>query len=131
VKAWLVNAGTGSTVDLQVGLVLQNPFQTSSGESDVFFLGTMQPGESKTAYLTVDVDSKATSQTYNTDLRLDWTQSDNSLDDILPVELQVTAAELPIPLIAAALVERREALGFEKANQGACRSKNTLKWKGF
>jgi len=212
VKAWLVNSGTGSTADFQVRLVLQDPFQASSGGSDTFFLGTMQPGqvseadfyvdisksaqfgsynlklvtvsagssgqveigqipiyvsekvifevvqvepkvvhagdsgvsikvtikntgtvaadsvraqlmvgnyfsgtltdflgtmqpgESKTAYLTVDVDSKATSQTYKMDLRLDWTQSDNSLDNTLPVELQVTSAELPLPLIAVAVI---------------------------
>jgi hypothetical protein len=211
VKAWLVNSGTGSTADFQVRLVLQDPFQASSGGSDTFFLGTMQPGqvseadfyvdisksaqfgsynlklvtvsgssgqveigqipiyvsekvifevvqvepkvvhagdsgvsikvtikntgtvaadsvraqlmvgnyfsgtltdflgtmqpgESKTAYLTVDVDSKATSQVYKMDLRLDWTQSDNSLDNTLPVELQVAPAELPLPLIAVAVV---------------------------
>ena len=212
VKAWLVNSGTGSTADLQARLLLQDPFQASSGGSDAFFLGTMQPGqvseadfyvdisksakfgsynlklvtdstgssgqvevgqipiylsekvifevvqlepkvvhagdsgvsiritvkntgtvaadsvraqlmvgnyfsgtltdflgtmqpgESKTAYLTVDVDSKATSQVYKMDLRLDWTQSDNSLDNTLPVELQVTSAELPLPLIAMAVV---------------------------
>ncbi len=212
VKAWLVNSGTGSTADLQARLVLQDPFTPSSGGSDLFFLGTMQPsqvseaafyldisktakfgsynlrlvtgstgssgqveigqipiyvsekvmfevlqiepkvlhagdsgvsisitiknvgsvtadsvraqlrvgnyfsgtltdflgtmqpGESKTAYLTVDVDAKAPSQTYKMDLRLDWTQTDNSLDDTLPVELEVAPAELPIPLIAAALV---------------------------
>jgi hypothetical protein len=212
VKTWLVNSGTGSTADLQVHLVLEDPFQASSGGSDTFFLGTMQPGqvseadfyldisktahfgsyslslvsespgsngqveigqipiyvsekvifeivqvepnvihagdsgvsmritikntgtlaadsvraqlkvgnffsgtltdflgtmqpgESKTAYLTVDVDPKATSQTYKTDLRLDWTQSNNSLDDTLQVELQVAPAELPLPLIAAAIV---------------------------
>jgi hypothetical protein len=212
VKAWLVNSGTGSTADFQVRLVLQDPFQASSGGSDTFFLGTMQPGqvseadfyvdisksaqfgsynlklvtvsagssgqgeigqipiyvsekvifevvqvepkvvhagdsgvsikvtikntgtvaadsvraqlmvgnyfsgtltdflgtmqpgESKTAYLTVDVDSKATSQTYKMDLRLDWTQSDNSLDNTLPVELQVISAELPLPLIAVAVI---------------------------
>jgi hypothetical protein len=212
VKAWLVNSGTGSTADFQVRLVLQNPFQASSGGSDTFFLGTMQPGQvseadfyvdisksaqfgsynlklvtvsagsngqveigqipiylsekvifeavqvelkvlhagdsgvsiqvtiknvgsvsadsvrvqlrvgnyfsgtltdflgtmdpgqSKTAHLTVDVDSKAASQTYKMDLRLDWTQSDNSLDATLPVEIQVAPAELPMPLIAVALV---------------------------
>jgi hypothetical protein len=211
VKAWLVNSGTGSTSDLQVRLLLQDPFQESSGGSDTFFLGTMQPGqvseadfyvdisksaqfgsynlklvsipahggqleigqvpiyvsekvifqlvqvepqvvhagdsgvsikitvkntgtleadsvraqllvgnyfsgtltdflgtmqpgESKTAYLTVDVDSKATSQTYKMDFRLDWTQSDNSLDNTLQVELQVVPAELPLPLIAVAVV---------------------------
>jgi hypothetical protein len=212
VKAWLMNSGTGSTADLQVRLVLEDPFQESSGGSDTFFLGTMQPGqvneadfyvdisksaqfgsynlklvtvsagssgqeeigqipiyvsekvifevvqvepkvvhagdsgvsievtikntgtlaadsvrvqllvgnyfsgtltdflgtmqpgESKTAYLTVDVDSKATPQTYKMDLRLDWTQSDNSLDNTLPVELQVSPAELPLPLITVAAV---------------------------
>jgi hypothetical protein len=212
VKAWLVNSGTGSTADFQVRLLLQDPFQATSGGSDTFFLGTMQPGqvseadfyvdisksaqfgsynlklvtvsagssgqveigqipiyvsekvifevvqvepkvvhagdsgvsirvtikntgtvaadsvraqlmvgnffsgtltdflgtmqpgESKTAYLTVDVDSKATSQTYKMDFRLDWTQSDNSLDNTLPIELQVTPAELPLPLIAVAVV---------------------------
>ena len=212
VKAWLVNSGTGSTADLQVRLLLEDPFQESSGGSDSFFLGTMQPGqvseadfhvdisksaqfgsynlklvtasagsggqveigqipiyvsekvifevvqfepkivhagdsgisikitikntgtlsadsvraqllvgnyfsgtltdflgtmqpgESKTAYLTVDVDSKATSQVYKMDLRLDWTQSDSSLDNTLPVELQVSPAELPLPLIAVAAV---------------------------
>ena len=212
VKAWLVNSGTGSTADLQVRLLLEDPFQESSGGSDSFFLGTMQPGqvseadfyvdisksaqfgsynlklvtasagssgqveigqipiylsekvifelvdvepkvvhagdsgvsikitikntgtveadsvraqllvgnyfsgtltdflgtmqpgESKTAYLTVDVDSKATSQAYKMDFRLDWTQSDNSLDNTLTVELQVTPAELPLPLIAVGVV---------------------------
>jgi hypothetical protein len=211
VKTWLVNSGTGSTADLQVRLLMQNPFQASSGGSDIFFLGTMQPGqvseadfyvdisktaefgsynlklvtvpagggqveigqvpiyvsekvifelvqveptvlhagdsgvsikvtikntgtvaadsvraqlmvgnyfsgtltdflgtmqpgETKTAYLTVDVDSKATSQTYKMDLRLDWTQSDNSLDNTLPIELQVAPAELPLPLIAVAVI---------------------------
>ncbi len=212
VKAWLVNSGTGSTADLQARLLLQDPFQASSGGSDAFFLGTMQPGqvseadfyvdisksakfgsynlklvtdstgssgqveigqipiylsekvifevvqlepkvvhagdsgvsiritikntgtvaadsvraqlmvgnyfsgtltdflgtmqpgESKTAYLTIDVDAKATPQVYKMDLRLDWTQSDSSLDNTLPVELQVASAELPLPLIAVAVV---------------------------
>jgi len=212
VKVWLVNSGTGSTADLQVRLVLEDSFKPSSGGSDVFFLGTMQPGqiseadfyldisesaqfgsyslrlvtdsagssgqveigqvpiyvsekvmfevvqvepktlhagdsgvsikitiknvgsvtadsvrvqlrvsnyfsgtltdflgtmgpgESKTAYLTVDVDSKATSQTYKMDLHLGWIQSDNSLDETTPVEIQVAAAELPMPLIGVAVV---------------------------
>jgi hypothetical protein len=45
VRAWLVNAGTGSTANLQVNLILQEPFKASSGGSDAFFLGTMQPGQ--------------------------------------------------------------------------------------
>jgi len=211
VKAWFVNAGTGSTADLQVRLVLEEPFKPSSGGSDIFFLGTMQPGqvseadfyldvgdaaqfgsynlklvtdsgsagqveigqipiyvsekvrfevlqvepkavragdsgvsiritirnvgsvaadsvrvqlrvgnyfsgtlteflgtmrpgETKTAFLTVDVDSKAQPQVYRFDLRVDWTQSNRSLDETLPVELSVAAAELPILLVAIAAV---------------------------
>jgi len=64
------------------------------------FLGTMRPGESKTAFLTVDVDSNAAPQMYKMDLRIDWTQSNDSLDDTVPLEVQVAPAELPIPLIA-------------------------------
>lgn len=212
VKIWLVNSGAGSTSDLQVRLILEGPFSPSSGGSDAFFLGTVQPGqvseadfyvdidksaqfgsyslrlvtdstgssgqveigqipiyltekvrfeivqlepkilhagdsgigirvtiknvgsttadsvraqlrvgnyfsgtltdflgtigpdESKTAYLTVDVDAKADPQTYKMDLRVDWTQSDNSLDDTLPMELQVSSAELPLPLMAVAVI---------------------------
>lgn len=212
VKTWLVNAGTGSTTDLQVRLILQDPFRPTSGGSDVFFvgsmqpgqvseadfyldidysaqfgsysfklvtgspgstgqveigqvplyvsekagfeivrvdppsvragdsgvsiritvknagtvkadsvrvqlrvgnyfsgtltdfLGTMQPGETKTAFLTVDIDSKAQPQKYQMDVRFDWTQSDNSLDKTLTIELDVMPAELPIPLIAVGLV---------------------------
>jgi LPXTG-motif cell wall-anchored protein len=64
----------------------------------------MQPGETKTAFLTVDVDSKAQPQKYQMDVRLDWTQSDNSLDKTLSIELNVMPAEVPIPLIAVGLV---------------------------
>jgi len=212
VKTWLVNSGAGSTADLQVRLVLQDPFKPSSGGSDEFFvgtmqpgqiseadfyvdidesaefgsyslklvmdapgstgqveigqvpiyvsekarfeiiqaeptivragdsgvsiritvkntgsvtaesvriqlkvsnyfsgtltdfLGTMQPGETSTAFLTVDVDSKAQPQKYRMDVRLDWTQSNNSLDETLTLELDTGAAEIPIPLVAVGVV---------------------------
>jgi hypothetical protein len=100
VKVTIKNVGSVNADSVRVQLRLGNYF--SGALTD--FLGTIQPGESKTAYLTVDVDSKATSQTYKMDLRLDWTQSDNSLDNTLPVELQVAPAELPLPLIAVAIV---------------------------
>lgn len=212
VKTWLVNSGTGSTADLQVRLMLRDPFRTSSGGSDEFFvgtmqpgqiseadfyvdivesaefgsyslelvmdapestgqveigevpiyvsekvnfdiiqaqptmvragdsgvnmaitvknvgsvtaesvriqlrvgnyfsgtltdfLGTMQPGETKTAFLTVDVDSKAQPQKYRMDVRLDWTQLNNSLDETLTLELETKAAEIPVPLVTVAAV---------------------------
>jgi hypothetical protein len=94
------NTGTVEADSVRAQLMVGNYFSGTLTD----FLGTMQPGESKTAYLTVDVDSKAASQTYKMDLRLDWTQSDNSLDDTLPVQLQVAPAQLPMPLIAVAVV---------------------------
>jgi hypothetical protein len=36
------------------------------------------------------------------DLRIDWSQSSNSLEDTLPLELEITPAELPVTMIAAA-----------------------------
>ncbi len=100
VKVTIKNTGTVAADSVRAQLMVGNYFSGTLTD----FLGTIQPGESKTAYLTVDLDSKATAQTYKMDLRLDWTQSDNSLDETLPVEIQVAPAELPMPLIAVALV---------------------------
>jgi len=100
IKVTIKNAGTVAADSVRAQLMVGNFFSGTLTD----FLGTMQPGESKTAYLTVDVDSKATSQVYKMDLRLDWTQSDSSLDSTLPVELQVAPAELPLPLIAVAVI---------------------------
>jgi len=82
------NTGTLAADSVRAQLKVGNFFSGTLTD----FLGTMQPGESKTAYLTVDVDPKATSHTYKTDLRLDWTQSNNSVDNTLQVELQVAPA---------------------------------------
>jgi hypothetical protein len=100
IKITIKNTGTVAADSVRAQLMVGNYFSGTLTD----FLGTIQPGESKTAYLTVDVDSKATAQVYKIDLRLDWTQSDNSLDNTLPLELQVAPAELPLPLIAVALV---------------------------
>ena len=100
IKITIKNTGTIEADSVRAQLMVGNYFSGTLTD----FLGTMQPGESKTAFLTVDVDAKATSQIYKMDLRLDWTQTDNSLDDTLPVDLQVAPAELPLPLIAVAVV---------------------------
>jgi hypothetical protein len=94
------NVGNVAADSVRVQLRVGNYFSGTLTD----FLGTIGPGESKTAYLTVDVDGKAQPRTYRMDLRIDWTQSDYSLDETLCVELQVTAVELPIPLIAVAFV---------------------------
>jgi len=60
------------------------------------FLGTLEPGELKNAFVTVDVDGKAQATEYRIDLRVDWTQDENSLHDTIIVVLKV--AEKPILL---------------------------------
>jgi len=100
VRVTIKNVGSVRSDSVRAQLRIGNYFSGTLTD----FLGTMQPGETKTAYFTLDVDAKAQPQTYRMDLRIDWTQSNNNLDHTLPVELSVTAAELPIPLIAVALV---------------------------
>ncbi len=68
------------------------------------FLGTMQPNETKSAFFTVDIDSKAQPGAYNLDLRFDWTQDNNSLDDTLTLPLTVQSPGIPITLVAVVVV---------------------------
>lgn len=68
------------------------------------FLGTMQANETKTAFFTVDIDSKAQPGNYNLDLRFDWTQDTNSLDDTQSIALTVASPGAPTALIAVVLV---------------------------
>jgi hypothetical protein len=53
------------------------------------FLGTLEPGEQKTAFTTLDVDGKAPEGDQRIDLRIDWTQDENSLYDTATVALKV------------------------------------------
>jgi len=68
------------------------------------FLGTMQANETKTAFFTVDIDSKAQPGNYNLDLRFDWTQDTNALDDTQSITLTVASPGVPTALVAVALV---------------------------
>jgi hypothetical protein len=63
------------------------------------FLGTMLANETKVAFFTVDVDSKTQAGQYNLDLRFDWTQDNNALDDTMPLILTVQPAGVPFTLI--------------------------------
>ena len=76
------------------------------------FLGTMQPGETKVASFTVDIDSQAQPGKYNLDLRLDWTQDNNALDDTLPLTLVVVTPSAPVTLIAVGIVVLVVVVGF-------------------
>ncbi len=53
------------------------------------FLGTLDPGEQKTAFFTLDVDGKAPEGDYRVDLRIDWSQDESSLYDTLAVVFKV------------------------------------------
>ena len=68
-------------------------------------LGTMNPGETKTASFTVDIDEKTVPQQYTVDLRLDWTQDEvYNLNDTLPLSITVEESGPPLPLIAIAVL---------------------------
>jgi hypothetical protein len=68
------------------------------------FLGTMQANETKVAFFTVDIDGKAQSGNYSLDLRFDWTQDTNALDDSQSITLTVASPGIPTALIAVVLV---------------------------
>jgi hypothetical protein len=75
------------------------------------FLGTLESGEQKTAFATLDVDGKAPEGDQRIDLRVDWTQDENSLYDTIAVVLKVRrqpffiqyAPQLSLLVIAIAL----------------------------
>jgi len=53
------------------------------------FLGTLEPGEEKTAFITLDIDGKTPDGDQRVDLRTDWTQDENSLHDTVSIVLKV------------------------------------------
>jgi uncharacterized membrane protein len=75
-------------------------------------LGTLEPGEQKTAFATLDVDGKAPEGDQRIDLRIDWTQDENSLYDTIAVSLKVRrqpffiqyAPQLVLVVLAIALL---------------------------
>jgi len=86
---------------VRVQLMAGNYFSGSLSD----LLGTMNPGETKTASFTVDIDGKAIPQQYTVDLRLDWTQDEvYNLNDTLPLNITVGGASPPLPLIAIAVL---------------------------
>jgi hypothetical protein len=100
IKVELKNTGSVKADSVRVQLRVGNFFTGTLTD----FLGTMLPGETKTAFFTVDVDAKAEPKQYNFDLRIDWTQEDNALDDTQTLVLSVAAPGLPVTLIAIGVV---------------------------
>jgi len=68
------------------------------------FLGTMQANETKSAFFTVDIDSKAQSGNYTMDLRFDWTQDNNSLDDTYSITIAVQSPGFPVAIVGLLVI---------------------------
>ena len=89
IRVELKNTGTVKAESVRVQLRVGNFFSGTLTD----FLGTMLAGETKVAFFTMDVDSDTPERDYNFDLRIDWTQDDNSLDDTLLLSLSVKPGE--------------------------------------
>jgi len=89
IRVELRNTGSVKAESVRVQLRVGNFFSGTLTD----FLGTMLAGETKIAFFTIDVDSETPERDYNFDLRIDWTQDDNSLDDTLLLSLDVKPAE--------------------------------------
>lgn len=89
IRVELRNSGTVKAESVRVQLRVGNFFSGTLTD----FLGTMLAGDTKIAFFTIDVDSDTPEREYNFDLRTDWTQEDNSLDDTLRLSLDVKPAE--------------------------------------
>ena len=94
------NAGSVKADSVRVELRVGNYFTGTLTD----FLGTMQANETKSVFFTVDIDSKAQPGQYSIDLRFDWTQDNNSLDDTYTVTLTVQPPAAPVTLIALVVI---------------------------
>jgi len=70
------------------------------------FLGTMLANETKVAFFTVDVDSKAQPGQYTYSLRFDWTQDTVQLYDdySYSITFTVQAPAVPVALIVVVVI---------------------------
>jgi hypothetical protein len=108
IRVELKNNGTVKADSVRVQLMVGNFFTGTLTD----FLGTMQPGETKVASFTADIDSQAQPGKYNLDLRLDWTQDNNALDNTLPLTLVVVTPSAPVTLIAVGIIVLVIVVGF-------------------
>jgi hypothetical protein len=100
IRVAIKNTGSVKADSVRVQLRVGNFFTGTLTD----FLGTMLSNETKVAFFTVDVDSKAQARQYNLDLRFDWTQEDQALDHTLSIALSVEPPGVPVTLIAVAVV---------------------------
>ncbi len=108
IRVELKNTGNVKADGVRVQLRVGNFFTGTLTD----FLGTMLAGETKVAFFTVDIDSKAQARDYNLDLRIDWTQEDNSLDNTQTLTLTVEPPGAPVTLIALGVVVLVVVIGY-------------------
>jgi hypothetical protein len=96
------NAGSVEADSVRVELLVGNFFTGTLTD----FLGTMLANETKVAFFTVDVDSKAQPAQYTYSLRFDWTQDTVQLynDYSYSITFTVESPAVPVGLIAVVLI---------------------------
>jgi hypothetical protein len=100
IRVEILNQGTVKADSVRAQLRVGNFFTGTLTD----FLGTMLANETKVAFFTVDVDTKTQPGQYNLDLRFDWTQDNNALDDTMPLILTVQPAGVPFTLVIVLVV---------------------------
>jgi hypothetical protein len=85
-KVTLKNNGNVKAESVRIKLLAGNYFSGTLTD----FLGTINPGESKTAFFLVDVDGKTPPDSYTVDLKIEWVQDEfYNLNDNLPIAINV------------------------------------------
>jgi len=100
IRVEIKNIGSVKADSVRVQLRVGNFFTGTLTD----FLGTMLANETKVAFFTMDIDSKAQPRQYNLDLRFDWTQEDIALDDTQFLLLTVEPPGLPVTLIVVGVI---------------------------
>lgn len=100
VKVTIRNSGTVKAEAVTLQLKVGNFFTGTLTD----YLGTIDPGAEKSAFLTIDVDGSARPGAYRVDVRLDWTQDDNSLDQTLAITLNLVERPTSPLLIGGVVV---------------------------
>jgi hypothetical protein len=108
IRVELKNTGSVKAESVRVQLQVGNFFSGTLTD----FLGTMLAGEVKIAFFTVDVDSKAQAGQYSFDLRFDWNQDNNALDDTLILPINIKAPTLTLGIAAFAVIAVIAGVGY-------------------
>jgi len=121
IRVELKNSGSVKADSVRVQLRVGNFFTGTLTD----FLGTMLAGETKVAFFTIDIDSKSQPGKYNLDLRFDWTQGDNALDNTQTLALTVAITGTPVTMIAIGIVALVVVVGFSMVRRRRMKATQT------